>query len=575
MKRNRSTLKGYFQKGEIPTESNFVDLIDSMLNQEEDHIFKPPNDPLSIKAIGEDESLINFYRVEQGDNKLTWQVKQNPGNKPGLSIHDASDGNSPSKIFIESGSGNIGIGTSVPAKQLHIQEGNISAPLLNEARRPGIALTGQYPELNLFSKVANTNHGPTIRLGSYDGDTGNAIKQWVIGTSGRNSRFLDFGFSTTNNGNPHNGIRKHSGTTVLTLLENGNVGIGTIDPKAKLTIQQGGTDAGDNAKGKMLFVSGPLKPGTKYDGGIEFRHDNLSQGIGIGYQSIYATGYNKDQPLNIYSRGNSPLTLNSYAGGNVGIGEKDPQRKLHIGDGGQISLAQSNSVVTDSQAGIYWHGTNDYAIYRTPGPWTGNTYQQLKIDWPTGIILEPGTGNNQGYDKSYVEITGGKGLRVTQGNVGIGKNDPKAKLEVDGPMIRRVAVATGLGPNDETDKGQIKSRVLNFTKLRNDSAVRILYCDNLRIRGYNCSARWEIRIDGKAPPNGAICQDKYHTGPLAQIENVHAPATIIGHATGIRAGQHQIQVWVVNPVPGHPRGADAYTGWHNSRWTIEAQEVWL
>ena len=61
-KRNRTTLKGYFQKGKIPTQDNFADLIDSMLSQEDDNVFiKLPDDPLSIRATGPDEGLINFY----------------------------------------------------------------------------------------------------------------------------------------------------------------------------------------------------------------------------------------------------------------------------------------------------------------------------------------------------------------------------------------------------------------------------------------------------------------------------------------------------------------------------------
>lgn len=116
MKKSRSTLKEYFQKGKIPTESNFADLIDSMLNQEEDHVLKLPNDPLSIKAIGEDESLINFYSVKDEKNP-TWQIKQNPDNKPGLSIHDASG----IRFFIQSGTGNVGIGTTEPEATLDVK----------------------------------------------------------------------------------------------------------------------------------------------------------------------------------------------------------------------------------------------------------------------------------------------------------------------------------------------------------------------------------------------------------------------------------------------------------------------
>ena len=148
--------------------------------------------------------------------------------------------------------GHLGIGTTTPVKEIHVQQGGIGAPLLNHPARPGMALTGQYPELTLFSRVNNARHGATIRLGSYDGDEGEATKQWVMGTAGRDSTFLDFGFSATNNGNPHNGIRGYSGTTVLTLLENGNVGVGHLTPTDK------------------LFVNGTIRSlgGIKVDGNL-------------------------------------------------------------------------------------------------------------------------------------------------------------------------------------------------------------------------------------------------------------------------------------------------------------------
>ncbi len=105
----RSTLKEYFQKGKKPTESQFAEFIDSTLNFDDDVILKLPNDPLSIKAkaTGTDESLINFYRIDGGAK--TWQLKQKSGDKSGLSISDAGG---MSRLFIDSGSGNVGIGTA-------------------------------------------------------------------------------------------------------------------------------------------------------------------------------------------------------------------------------------------------------------------------------------------------------------------------------------------------------------------------------------------------------------------------------------------------------------------------------
>lgn len=142
-----------------------------------------------------------------------------------------------------------------------------------------------------------------------------------------------------------------------------------------------------------------------------------------------------------------------------------------------------------------------------------------------------------------------------------------------GKMVRRMFIATGLGPNDETDNGQIKSRVLNFNKAYNDTAIRIQYCDNFRIYCNNCAARWEIRVDGKAPPGGPIYQDKYTGTAIGTITNQHEFTTILGYAQGLPAGDHQIQIWV-GPAPGYGV-ANYYTGWNNSRWTIEAEEVWI
>lgn len=131
---------------------------------------------------------------------------------------------------------------------------------------------------------------------------------------------------------------------------------------------------------------------------------------------------------------------------NVGIGTTSPQFKLdvngNIGLNRNSILFQENngSVATDGTYGIYWHSngvtpSQAYAIYRTPGAWTGNTYQQLRIQFDTGIQLGPGTGTNAGYDKSYVDIINGKGLMVSSGSVGIGTTTPSEKLHVKGNII--------------------------------------------------------------------------------------------------------------------------------------------
>ena len=55
---------------------------------------------------------------------------------------------------------------------------------------------------------------------------------------------------------------------------------------------------------------------------------------------------------------------------------------------------QANDTITvtnSSIAGLFWHSGDQYSIYKTSGSWSGN-FQQLKLDWPTGIEIDGGTG---------------------------------------------------------------------------------------------------------------------------------------------------------------------------------------
>ena len=65
-KKNRETLKNYFKKGSLPSEKEFANLIDSMLNTIDDGFEKTEDEGLKISALGNSDTLAGFYRdIEQ------------------------------------------------------------------------------------------------------------------------------------------------------------------------------------------------------------------------------------------------------------------------------------------------------------------------------------------------------------------------------------------------------------------------------------------------------------------------------------------------------------------------------
>lgn len=269
-------------------------------------------------------------------------------------------GNATDKWYL---SGTLGIGTAEPGKMLHIQ-GSSSGPLLNDSHdRPGLAITGSYPELDLFSEADNTNHGPTIRLGGYNNDKKDSFKQWVIGTSGRNSSFLDIGFSDKNDPNPHAGIRNHNGKTLFTILQNGNVGIGTTTPKGSLEVMQ------------TFFPFFPVDPIILQPVLRDLKTVTLSGELttGLRFFSQHNPNVSSGGVINSCDADGTvrPLTL-QMNGGNVGIGTANPTHPLHVKTNWGFLALDSNTAGQDSGLRLMeggavkwhiWNSANDAKFY--------------------------------------------------------------------------------------------------------------------------------------------------------------------------------------------------------------------
>ncbi len=120
--KTRTELQDLFKQGAKPTGANFSDFIDSVLNIKDDGIQKQAGaeKPLRVTAQGPEENLLDFG---VGDTGHTWRINQKPGAKKisGLNISNASG----SKLFIDSATGNVGIGTMEPHSKLTVQDGEL------------------------------------------------------------------------------------------------------------------------------------------------------------------------------------------------------------------------------------------------------------------------------------------------------------------------------------------------------------------------------------------------------------------------------------------------------------------
>ena len=97
----------------------------------------------------------------------------------------------------------------------------------------------------------------------------------------------------------------------------------------------------------------------------------------------------------------------------VGQSTSDSSATVMIGGGlaGGSIFGQPDVTLTDNTGygqGIFWHDEAGYGIYRTPGAWSGGDYQQLKLAWATGIIIDPSglASGEQTYNKDYLDIRG-------------------------------------------------------------------------------------------------------------------------------------------------------------------------
>jgi hypothetical protein len=187
-----------------------------------------------------------------------------------------------------------------------------------------------------------------------------------------------------------------AGAERLSILNNGNVGIGATSPTAPLTFGKsvyGGTSSEDFFRIKF-----------KDNGGIQ-------NDVGIGQSDVNSLEFNKC-PAGIFSfnDGTNGEVMRIHSNGNVGIGTTSPVAKFEVTDGSSSITLQEYS----SGAAIFLDGVN--------GDFTGGDYFHILAN-----------------SNSYLGL-GGYGGGTTPLNI---SNDGKVGIGVTSPATRLYVKETG------------------------------------------------------------------------------------------------------------------------------------
>jgi hypothetical protein len=229
-------------------------------------------------------------------------------------------------------------------------------------------------------------------------------------------------------------------TIQAALNVSGNVGIGTTDPKAKLTVV--GTvmisDGSGYAPANNYMASGSLTIGSvnsNYGGGVN-QWNNNTAGL------LLETKANTE--IAVHDAGTRLASLMYYEGENtnrITIGRDmgwGAISSLKInGDliAGKVTLGGFSAADVDEWPNICW-------------------YRDINAGWDEGLIkhassrgvfAKAGYGIHMNQDKEFgfwssnwtalFAVKGGSGDAYFRGNIGIGTTDPKAKLDVNGDAM--------------------------------------------------------------------------------------------------------------------------------------------
>lgn len=290
------------------------------------------------------------------------------------------------------GSGNVGIGTTTPSTKLQIVTSGTNGVVIGDTAYPSwMGAEGLYVDGAFRANSYLVNSGGTINWGASTAQ----IVGYSLSTSDTNSYI---GFLTGETGNHYERMR---------IVNNGNIGIGTTAPGAKLEV------ATNTSTLAQLRISGAYNTASSGSEIFLRESDPSDYGFKIGLESsnnrFYITSING---ATVAER----LSIQRDTG-NIGIGTVTPLGKLDITGTQSDTLGEGAIRITNSV-----DAQRAFAIRLT-----ADTVSDLTFD--------------REYASSWSEA-----LRIKRldGNVGIGTTNPGTKLDVSGTLRNTLATTHSL-----------------------------------------------------------------------------------------------------------------------------------
>lgn len=310
-------------------------------------------------------------------------------------------------------------------------------------------------QLSLSGNTLAIESGNSVSLSGY---LDNTDDQQITYNSGTNVITLENGgtvdLSDLQDNTDDQAISYNATTNVVTLESGGNINLSDLQDNTDdqaisynattnvITLESGGTvnlsDLQDNTDDQNLTLSGntlSIESGNSVNlGGYLDNTDNQT------LSEVYQEGGNTvlmnsgDGSVRFYKSGNEILTLYENTG-RVGIGTQTPVAKLNVYGASSATqstitstvdntglLISSNYVLDNYNPGIFWATPNNNATRPK-----GGIYMKYESTG-SAMILGTSTSYTSGLTNEAIYIN-------SEGNVGIGTNNPVSQLDMDGGSI--------------------------------------------------------------------------------------------------------------------------------------------